>query len=132
MFDGTYDADTTSSLLDALLRALETLPGIDEASWDLDCLRVALRIARATEAASDLTRAELAFSALNPASRALLVRHITKLAQRRTVRASRSVSSTAIRSGPMSVIITALSRRPAPSSGTIAGERLKRDLVGGR
>jgi hypothetical protein len=86
MFDGTYDANTTSSLLDALLRALETLPGIDEAFWDLDCLRVALRIARATEAAGDLTRADLAFSALSPGSRALLVRHITQLAQRRAPR----------------------------------------------
>ncbi|WP_448203827.1 hypothetical protein [Azospirillum sp. sgz302134] len=141
MFSGTYDAGTTSSLLDALLRALETLPGIDEAPWDLDCLRVALRIARATGAAGDLTRADLAFSALSPDNRALLLRHISRLAQKRASQSTEPPSPVPVpvpaqgdevRSGPISSIIAALLGRPPPGSGVVASGRLKRDMVGSR
>lgn len=95
--------DTTSSVLDALLRALETLPGIDDAAWDLDCLRLALRIARTTGAVGDFQRADLAFDALSPESRARLLRHVTMLARHRDQRPVLLVCPPEHRAGRMSL-----------------------------
>ena len=123
--------DTTSFLLDALLRALETLPGIDEAAWDLDCLRPALRIARATGAAGDFQRADLAFDALSPDSRTRLLRHVMMLARHRDQQPALLVGSSQRRASRMSAIIAALFGR-SPPGGATARDRMMRDVAGGR
>ena len=124
------DTDT-SSLLDALLRALETLPGIDDAAWDLDCLRVALRIARTTGASGDFQRADLAFGALSPDSRTQLLRHVTMLGHQRAQQPALALSPVEHRAGRMTSVIASLFGRSPPDSGATARERLMRDVAGG-
>lgn len=131
MPDRVNDANTTSSLLDPLLRALETLPGIDDAAWDLDCLRVALRIARATGTAGDFQRADLALSALSPDSRARLLRHVTMLARHRAQQPAPSVFPLEHRAGRITAAIASLFGQSPPDSGATARERLMHDMAGG-
>lgn len=130
MSDWNNDAGT-SSLLDALLRALETMPGIDDAAWDLDCLRVALRIARATEDPGDLKRADLALGALTPDSRTRLLNHVTMLARQRVQQPPVQTSGEGQQAGRMTSAITSLFGRSDVDSGTTARDRLMRDVAGG-
>ncbi|MBP2229999.1 hypothetical protein J2847_003302 [Azospirillum agricola] len=110
--------------LDALLRAAETLPHAPADAWELDLFRIALRIARSTEAPVDLQRADLAFKALPDRLRLPLAERAAVIARRAAERAARRESAER-----PARLLGVLRRRPAPvSSGSTAKERLLREL----
>ncbi|HYG90438.1 MAG TPA: hypothetical protein VD978_29730 [Azospirillum sp.] len=130
MSNGINGADiVTAPALDTLLRAVDTMPGIDDAAWDLDCFRTALRIARATEAPGDLERASFAYEALSPDSRSRLLKQVTVLArQRATVSLVQPMERQA---GGMAAFISSLiAPPPNVESGATAKSRLMRDIAG--
>ena len=131
MSDWISGTDTVTALaLDTLLRAVETMSDIDNAAWDLDCFRTALRIARATEAPSDLERAQLAYRALRPDSRARLLKHVTVLATQANQAVS-PIRPAERRAGGVAAFVASLLARPATAeSGAIAKNRLMREVVG--
>ncbi len=131
MSDWISGTDTVTALaLDTLLRAVDTMSDIDNAAWDLDCFRTALRIARATEDPSDLERAQLAYRALRPDSRARLLKHVTILATQ-TNQAVSPAQPTERRAGGVAAFVASLLARPATAeSGAIAKSRLMREVVG--
>ncbi len=118
--------------LDTLLEAADTLPHAEADAWQLDLLRVALRIARSTEAAVDLQRADLAFRALPERLRVPLAERAARIARREAERAARQPPPER-----QTGWLAALRRRKptgtaAPTSGTTAKERLLRELSQGR
>lgn len=120
------DGDQDGKGLDTLLAAAETLPHAPADAWQLDLLRIALRIARSTESVVDLQRADLAFKALPARLRGPLMEHAARIARREAERvASLPAPEPERRAGLLGV----LRRRPAgPSSGSTAKERLLREL----
>ncbi|MGF7176958.1 hypothetical protein [Azospirillum doebereinerae] len=109
--------------LDTLLLAAETLPHDGADSWELDLFRIALRIARSTEAAVDLKRADLAFKALPDRLRLPLAERAAQLARREAERAAGREGAKGA-----SGLLRRLGRRAAPGSGSTAKERLLREL----
>lgn len=134
MANSNFGANGETLPLDALLRALETLPGIDDAAWDLTCLRTAVRIARATGTPGSVERVSLAYRALSPASRDRLIGHITRLARGAAgSRPSASQSSTGWPSVLGTLVSSLVGGRGADkASGVIARDRIRRDMVSGR
>ncbi|CAO3437740.1 hypothetical protein [Azospirillum doebereinerae] len=109
--------------LDTLLMAAETLPHDQADAWELDLFRIALRIARSTEAAVDLQRADLAFKALPDRLRLPLAERAAQLARREAERAAGREAT-----GKPSGLLRRLGRRAAPATSTTAKERLLREL----
>lgn len=120
------DGDEDGKGLDTLLAAADTLPHAPADAWQLDLFRIALRIARSTESAVDLQRADLAFKALPPRLRGPLTERAALIARRAADRAaSLPTPEPERRSG----LLGGFRRRPAaPSSGSTAKERLLREL----
>jgi len=114
--------------LDTLLLAAETLPHDPADSWELDLFRIALRIARSTEAAVDLRRADLAFKALPDWLRLPLAERAATLARREAERAAEREKAGREDAAKPPGLLRRLRRRPARSTSTTAKERLLREL----
>ncbi len=110
--------------LDTLLLAAETLPHDGADADPLDLFRIALRIARATEAAVDLQRADLAFKALPDRLRLPLAERAAAIARQEAAAAGEEAAA-APRSGFLDALF---GRSTAPASGSTAKDRLRRDL----
>ncbi|WP_029010550.1 hypothetical protein [Azospirillum halopraeferens] len=125
--------DGAGIALDVLLDAVEAVPA-GEMAWDLDLLRTALRIARATEAPEDLRRAGLAYGALGGDSRARLAGRIaeaTRRGRRVAGRPSPAESRAEPRSGLAGLVAGLIRRRDAERGAATARARLLRDMPGG-
>ncbi|WP_207462662.1 hypothetical protein [Azospirillum sp. SYSU D00513] len=123
------NGEQTAKGLDTLLQAVETLPHAGADAWQLDLLRTALRIARATEAPVDLERAGLAFKALPPDTRTRLADHAADLARRNAEQLSRLSGGAKPQAGRIGGYFAGLfGRSPPTPSGSTAKERLLRDI----
>lgn len=113
-----------------LLQVMEAMPEV-EAVWELDCLRTALRVARATAAPADIERARIAYNALGPDAHARLLDHLTAVARRQSGNAMPTPQTAERQPSRLVAVLSSLIGRPvAPSSGATAKERLLRDPCG--
>ncbi|MGQ9366529.1 hypothetical protein [Azospirillum sp. ST 5-10] len=120
--------DGMAEALDVLLDAAEAVPPA-QAAWDLDLLKTALRIARATEAPEDLQRARLAYGALGPESRARMAERIPDATRRERRRADLLSRSGEARAGLATFLAGLVGRAPASRTGATAKARLMRDVA---